>query len=362
MKFLTIFILLTNLCFGQTEKKIKSIREKVIFLNDSIQNYKLFEMDGDYGHSGFISPEATTSRFNQHWYNEYFVHYLNNQRNYNEKGLLISEDWFYKDDNLISSYSYNYTEFDSLARIKETNTDNTDYITTDLTYNYKNLLRSELTYWSEDSQNFSLKLNEYDESGIKLIKESFFSEEGHHRSNFYSYNNEKNTIIVKEHVPNVWSTYDAKSYYQKPDSIGTYYTKYIKYFDKSSQLIKVLYFSPPSYNSDSKLNRSIFYKYDNSKNIIEQKFIYPYSNEEYIYQKKFDNENKLIWEKDDDGNIKEYFYDAKKRIKKLVITNKNGVVEVTFKYRFDKFENWIEQTKIINGIERFIWKREIVYY
>lgn len=334
----------------------------MFFINDSVQNYKLFEWDGDYGHSGFKTPKGTMSQFNRHWYNESFVHYLNNSRNYNEKGLLVSEDWFDKKDELIASFSYNYTEFDSLTRINETNSFLNDHIMTAITYNHKNFKQSELRHFINDSQNFSLRLIDYDESGTKKIKESYYSQEGYHRANFYSYDKEKSKIIIKGHIPSVWSVYDTENYHQKPDSIGTYYTRNIKYLNTSNQVIKELIFLEPEYNSEINLSRTVFYKYDNSSNLIEQKSLYASSDNEFIDSKKYDKENKLIWEKEASGIEKEYFYDEKKKIKKLVIRERNKIVNVTFKYKYDKAGNWIEQTKIINGKERFVWKRDIIYF
>jgi predicted metal-dependent phosphoesterase TrpH len=33
-----------------------------------------------------------------------------------------------------------------------------------------------------------------------------------------------------------------------------------------------------------------------------------------------------------------------------------------FEYKFDDKNNWIEQSKYINGKKLYVWKRKIIYY
>jgi hypothetical protein len=164
MKYLFLFILFSTVSFSQIRiKKIKSTREKIEFINDSIQNYKLFSIDGDYGHSGFTGPIYTTERFHQHWYNETFVHYINNIRFFDEKGNLVEEHWFDKSSDTVGSYKYFYTEFDSLSRTITSNRFN-DIYTEDISYNYNKKKQSKLQYWSNDTQFFNLEQFSYDDN------------------------------------------------------------------------------------------------------------------------------------------------------------------------------------------------------
>ncbi|REE07657.1 YD repeat-containing protein [Winogradskyella pacifica] len=105
--------------FGQQKDtiygKVKSIREKVIFLTQR-ENPRLFEIDGDYGHSGFMGPESTISRFKNIWYSTNFCYYINYERHYNENGLLIEDIWYDKKDSLENYYRYEYDKQDRRVR------------------------------------------------------------------------------------------------------------------------------------------------------------------------------------------------------------------------------------------------------
>ena len=73
---------------------VKEIREKVIFLTE-VENPQLLYYD-DYGHSGFMGPESTISRFKDTWYTSNLSYYINYERNFDTKGNIISDKWFGK--------------------------------------------------------------------------------------------------------------------------------------------------------------------------------------------------------------------------------------------------------------------------
>ena len=74
---LSVSFLLLSFSYGQQKDtiygKVKSIREKVIFLTER-DNPKLNEIDNDYGHSGFIGPESRISQFKDIWYSTNFCY------------------------------------------------------------------------------------------------------------------------------------------------------------------------------------------------------------------------------------------------------------------------------------------------
>ena len=371
MKSIVILLLIMpNLLVSQIDRlkgKVKSTNEKIIFVNDSIQNYKLYSFDGDYGHSGFNSPKLTLKRFHQNWYNEAFVHYINNKRNYNEKGLLISESWFNKDDKKIASYEYQYTEFDSLSRIKEFNRYDDESRFTNISYNYYKNVQSVLDFWGNDTKNFSLLLFEFDSS--KKVKEQSLSEEGMHAEKFYLYNKDEllNKIII--HKPTIWATRDSKSYYEKKDSIGTYFCSTIKYYNNKKQLIEENTFSEPSYDTGSEMDKKNFYQYDETGNCIEVRRTLNYSELVHIHKKTFDKKNRVVKESDTTLNHKgfwdykkEFIYNKKDELVQLIIKSNNIITYIDFKYKYDSYDNWIEQTKYINNKRLFVWRREIEYF
>jgi hypothetical protein len=75
----------------------------------------------------------------------------------------------------------------------------------------------------------------------------------------------------------------------------------------------------------------------------------------------FEKNLTLNYESDFDDE-KEYFYNSRNELKKLIVRNKKNEAVVTFEYKYDEFDNWIEQTKFYNGKKLFVWKRQITYY
>lgn len=368
MKYLILLIFITSISFSQTEiKKIRSTREKIEFINDSIQNYKLFSMDGDYGLSGFTGPKYTIKRFHQHWYNQTFVHYINNVRFFDDKGKLVEEHWFDKKNDTLGSYKYFYTEFDSLSRTITYNRFD-DIKVENISYNHFKKKQSELNYWQNDSKNFRLEQFGYDEN-LNLKKKTLIYEEGLSDTHFYNYdkNNLLTEIIVN--VPLVWDKYDSKSFYQRKDSIGTTYLQSKFIYNDKKQLIKKIDFSAPDYNSVTELKNTTFYEYDSFGNVIETTNIRANSKTIFKNVKKYNSDVKIILDKDFTLNFessldneKEYFYNRKNELKKLIVRENKFKAIVTFDYKYDEFGNWIEQTKFYNGKKLFVWKREITYY
>lgn len=369
MKFiLFIFILFSQIVFSQkidSSKKIKSTREKIHFINDSIQNYKLFEIDGDYGHGGFTGPKSTIKRFHQHWYNETFVHYINNKRSFNEKGLLIHEDWFDKIDEKIASYDYTYTEFDSLSKIREYDRFDEEHIT-QISY-FGKKIQSVLSYWSNDTQNFTLTFNNYDDKdNIKLVEH--LNRDGHGIDKHYVYDKLGRLEKVINHTPFVYKELEGKSYTTVRDSAGVFYNSFINRYDNNNKLIEKNEFSHPDYKNESIIVRKIFYKYDKNDNLIEIKRTPMRSKMIYLNSFKYDSKKRKIFEANHSAdeiqpyqNQKESIY-KKDELKRLYIVYDGRKYIVEFNYKYDSFGNWVEQTKSINGKKLFIWSREIEYY
>lgn len=345
--------------------KVKSTSEKIIFVNDSIQNYKLFSFDGDYGHGGFISPKSTIRRFNHNWYNDAIADYINNRRNYNQKGLLISEDWFDKKNKKIASYEYQYTTFDSLSRIRKFNRFDDDRIT-NISYNYSNNVQSALDYRSNSSENFSLLLYQY-ENSIK-VKEKFLNQEGISREKLYSYNKDGLLHKIIEHKPTIWAKLDSESYYEKKDSIGTYYCSRIKFYNDKKLLIEENTFSQPEYNSESQLRNKVLYVYDERGNCIEERRSSAHSELVSIYKKIFDGKNRVIeeshiaWNENDSSYKKEFIYNEKGELIRLNFDYNGNVKHVDFKYKYDSYDNWVKQTKYVDNKKMFVLRRQIEYY
>ena len=90
--------------------KVKSIREKVIFLDEKQQNYNPVGISGDYGHSGWNRKTGKNSQFNIWWYNTPLVHYINYYKKFDRNNNLIKEEWYFKNQNIVISYLNTYNE------------------------------------------------------------------------------------------------------------------------------------------------------------------------------------------------------------------------------------------------------------
>jgi hypothetical protein len=351
-----------------SEKKLKSTKEKLFFVNDTIQNTNFLYYD-DYGHGGFSGPKGTLYRFVNYWENEVNVNYINNKKDFNLKGLLTKEVWFNKKDSLIAYYEYEYTNFDSLSKVKWSLHNDEYFNFINFNYNNKNRVESILKNSETDSE-FMLQYVKYD-SVFNVIKIEHYEEFGYNYSTIYKFNKNDLNFEISEHHPYVFTlSENGISYGSKEDSIGVKYLIEKKYFNIKKQLIRHDFFTTPNYKTQNNLNRFFEYEYDKNDNLILSKSAIVSSNYGYFKTKKYDKMNRLSYEKyinkyNDSLSlyyIKEYFYNNKNELLKLIIFENNIKTVVKYDYLYDKFNNWIEKTKIVNGKKLFIWKRGIEYF
>jgi hypothetical protein len=351
-----------------SEKKLKSTKEKLFFVNDTIQNTNFLYYD-DYGHGGFSGPKGTLYRFVNYWENEVNVNYINNKKDFNLKGLLTKEVWFNKKDSLIAYYEYEYTNFDSLSKVKWSLHNDEYFNFINFNYNNKNRVESILKNSETDSE-FMLQYVKYD-SVFNVIKREHYEEFGYNYSTIYKFNENDLNLEISEHHPYVFTLAEnGSSYGSKEDSIGVKYLIEKKHFNKKKQLIRHDFFTTPDYKTENNLNRYFEYEYDKNNNLILSKHSIVSSNYGHIKTKRYDKMNRLIYEKYinkyNDSlslyHIKEYFYNNKNELLKLIIFENNIKTVVKYDYLHDKFNNWIEKTKIVNGKKLFICKRDIEYF
>nr|WP_321221201.1 hypothetical protein [uncultured Psychroserpens sp.] len=343
--------------------KVKSVREQLTFLDKNYQNLKLFSDEGDYGHHGFLNADFTINRFHNWWYNTPHVHYTNYYKEFNEKGKPINEIWFYKNGDTVTTYKYKYDKEDNLTQIKDI-FEVDEYTCRNFTYNHKNKISSSIYYASYDPNLYSYTTYVYD-SISNLIKIKRFDEDGECPSRSYVYDEKGRKIkeiINKSYV----YIKEGRTTRSKKDSIGLTKIK-VKYsYDSNNNLLETQHYDYGSYdNLPSKPSRKIQNVY---KNNLLKKVLYVRdtvdSFTEYFYdnQKRKIKEIRTVPENRDRNSSKEYFYDKKGNIKKLIYTEKDKPVIIDFEYSFDNHNNWIKQTKSINGKKLFIWTRNIIYY
>lgn len=404
MKQIILILLLffSNILFSQLKDtvfgKVKSIKEELLFLDKNRQNYRLFSTDGDYGHSGFISNNATKQRFYNNWYHSAFVHYLNYSKEFNEKGKPTKEIWHYKDGDTVTIYDYVYDKNENLIQIKESDPYDNSYKVTNYSYNeYRNNLQSEIRYYSDSPEIFSYAYYIYDKKDFsKVIETNSYNNEGAQSGSKFIYD-EKGKIIKKirkdfweyEYFNDGSSIYYRGNFGKEKIVEENYYnengelTEIWKYRNKPKDENQVELGSKTKnyFSNNGQLERKIFttdndiltslndYKYDNKGRIIEEIYVhkrYGMNKDDIIYDvKKIKLEDVKIPENEFIvSRMLKYKYDNYNLIM-LVETEsfeKTVTTNCRFEYIFDENKNWIEQTKYINGEKLYVWKRKINYY
>lgn len=175
---------------------------------------------------------------------------------------------------------------------------------------------------------------------------------------YKSNNNLDNNYIFKyddrgNNIEGIW--------YKSDGSLDDRYT--YKYDDKGN---KVEY---KEYNSDGILEEEYTWKYNDNGNIIEK------------YRYNFDGklEKEYTWKYDDNGNLVEFnIYNSDGKLEEYIILeyddngnlvediwyNSDGSIykKYTYKFKFDKKNNWIERIEYIDDTPNSIIEREIEYY
>ena len=377
--------------------KVKSVKEEIVFLDKNKQSYRIFNTDGDYGHSGFISNEATKDRFYSNWYHSSFVHYLNYYKEFNIKGKALNEIWYYKNGDTLSRYEYTYNEKDKLIQIKEFDGfDKNEFSVLNYTFDdYSNLLKSKLRYYSDETNYYTLEYFMYDKEKRLIETNSINSDAIKSGFKFeYDYLGRKLKKIRKDYYE--YNYFDDGSSSYGPVNYSNDKLSELYIYDDKNKLKEILHYyniyknanevnliskTKNYYNENGLLSRKITtnekdtlnslieYKYDKRNRLIE---------ENYIHKRFIENKEDMIFDKKN-INIKEiklpkfefvvsrklkYKYD-KENIVELIVTeifDKPITTKCSFEYKFDDKNNWIEQLKYINGKKLYVWKRKIIYY
>lgn len=331
---------------------VRSVREKLIFLDSVRQNYKLFANEDEYGHHGFMSREFTIKRFNTFWYTLPIVHYMNYYREYNDKQRITSETWFYKDNSFLTKYEFAYDDEGNL--ITERKSDEFgEIITKQWGYDHKNRVATLLK--SYKTGGFTFLGYQYNSSG-QLIATNAYRENEKAIDRKFEYESGKLVRVYhtlpyklipgddpkyKTKIHGEWDTYLYEEYQYDEYGNKTAVTNYSSVIEGTNDLPSVVH-----------------YIYDENHNMIAN------SGSPRIFS--FDEKNRIVMEKLVERTGKEmiqskYLYKNENLIK-LLYTEDGKTTTVTFSYKFDDHNNWTEQIKSINGKPLYVRRRKIVYY
>lgn len=351
--------------------KVKTIREKVEFLTE-IENPQFLYYD-DYGHSGFMGPESTISRFKSTWYSTQFCYFINYERHFNRKGKITEDIWFTKKDSFMDSYKYKYDKKDRLAR----KIDSSKYAVGTETHYYTNDYHENIIYVHFEYDIFSYKYKRFDKEG-KLVRLKSHDEYGNTDEYIYKYNVDGKLLYRVYKNPNSWKKIGEKSWsYGAHDSIGNIYNDFVYKYDESNRLIQRQRFDlyeDEENHKEPKLVENTFFEYDKNNNILLTKYINGYIKVKPTFNhSEYDKKNRLIKryccsEKESDAKRIEKYEYSNNEITSLEYTEESWpskemkTYQVDFEYKYDDKGNWNEIIKKVDGKELYKWVRQIEYY
>ncbi|GAK90379.1 hypothetical protein JCM19297_2391 [Nonlabens ulvanivorans] len=403
----------SNFTYGQTDNtkeplsgEVKSMRVTIEFVSDSIQNLKLFSIDNDYGHTGFISPAAVKSNFNSIWYETTATRYLNYYQERDKKDRIIKELWLNKKDELIEDYRYFYNDNSNLKQENtiskfEKNLIIEKYCDFQKYYFKENLLirKIEEDYW-KDKEDFDTYI--YDKNKKLINKFRYYSNpENSHRMDGELYRYEDTLLIKATPYDYSNSQYDQGREYkydEKHRLIEIYQLLYYKWVTEDDTL-KRRYSSIPlkklhrtlEYDDNNNIVKEVLYNDDNSNNdsikhfkTIDRRFknnlevniktSYSITKDELsvsLIEKEFDDSNRIIsylrYFKDVLNAERHYTYNSQNDVISIQLVSydeSNAITKnkIDFKFEYDSHGNWIQQIKSVDGQPLFIWHRKIEYY
>lgn len=371
-KIICILIFLFHFnAFAQNDTlidNVKSVSEKIVYLiEEPTLEENCLDCDSNsfyqFGYVSINNPEDYEAFFNNYWRTTAGCTYKNFYKEFNLKKQKTKEIWFDYDNSKKEQFLYEYDNNNN--KIRSINISNESYYQVDnFHYDNKNRLISENSSYTNS---YIYKINNHDKLD-RIIKTDYYDENGFNYSAFFSYDDIENSVLIennleivktKDSITNIKTSAIATSLEKKPT--------HKKYFNKDNKLIE-----HHKYNFDKKLNKHYIYEKDINTYLKDKVIKRQAIHEDYTIVENFDyNEfNKLkkyskITPWKENNIVREYFYINKllSRIEiKNQVNNKKNKTILTFEYKFDEKGNWIEQTKSVNSIPTFIWKRKIKYY
>ena len=374
MKYLfSIFILISFCVKSQKFQDTiignpKYVREYVSFLTEK-QNPQ-FLYNSDYGHEGFLGNEFTKKEFKEIWFNYDFVYYINYEKFYKKinNSLLIKENWFYKDHSFLASFSKEFYNGKLTKLVLDSSAVNR-YKTIFINYKNRNPKQIRLMKFSK-TKDYNTRKYFFKKNQLKKISRYVNGRKQYDSVFVYDKKN-----LVEEYVlhKRKWKNIDNNQRCFCEDPVGVKEMIKKNYFDEKNNLIKVENYKLSEDNTNY-LNSKVEYKYDDNKLIFKQDFWRDWNSAlnktelkkgtKTIYEYKFGKLlKKLSYTDNQSLNMSTtYYYDDNDNISKIEFFDNENCFEVTFRYRFDENNNWIEIIKNVNGKDLYMWNREIEYY
>ncbi|MDV7698900.1 hypothetical protein N6B72_18380 [Chryseobacterium soli] len=382
-KLLLLFIFSCALFNSQVIKdsvlgKPKSVKEYVIFLNDS-GPFTFLKGDDAYGHAIIMRPKNLRNSMRNSWFETDFCRYIYNETFFDKNRNITKEIWYHKSGDIVDDYDYMYDDLNRLTIQKTKN-------------NY-----SETTsrYFYEGNSKTAKFKEYYSKSKDEPLKKFVGNLESSKPLFITKFDTISKTDSIFAITNDIWRKVGERSYTRAEDSV--YYRKLsrVKIYDNQYKVIEEKFFNYKDDYQNKKitLTRHLKYEYDKPGNVIKQtdfkdgKF-YSYimfGNGKIVREERIDSYGKTIYTiytytKDQKLERKTTYYKDKvwyeirfeyknNYITKLFYLDKFGHEDeqieptvISFKYIFDKQKNWKEVIKNVDGKDLYKWVRIIEYY
>ncbi|WP_374365301.1 hypothetical protein [Cloacibacterium sp.] len=298
------------------------------------------------------------------------MYYINYEKFYKKinNSLLIKENWFYKDHSFLASFSKEFYNGKLTKLVLDSSAVNR-YKTIFINYKNRNPKQIRLMKFSK-TKDYNTRKYFFKKNQLKKISRYVNGRKQYDSVFVYDKKN-----LVEEYVlhKRKWKNIDNNQRCFCEDPVGVKEMIKKNYFDEKNNLIKVENYKLSEDNTNY-LNSKVEYKYDDNKLISKQDFWRDWNSAlnktelkkgtKTIYEYKFGKLlKKLSYTDNQSLNMSTtYYYDDNDNISKIEFFDNENCFEVTFRYRFDENNNWIEIIKNVNGKDLYMWKREIEYH
>ncbi|MBP0612045.1 hypothetical protein J8J42_03165 [Chryseobacterium sp. cx-311] len=383
-KFGLILFLICSYCKAQVMRDSimgdpKYVKEYVVFLNNS-GPYTFMQGDSEYGHAIITTPENLRASMRRSWFESDFCRYTNNETYYDKDGKITAETWYYKSGEILRDYNYKY---DSLGRLMKKKS-KSKYSTSEEKFIYAGISKKlkfteSHTKWENEPTKTYFNNREFDTPFI-LTK-------------FDTLSRTDSIFTVTDFI---WKKVGENSFQRGYDSVFRQKLTQVNYYDKDFQIKESKFYD---YETDY-YNKKLFQKghtkfeRDSLGRIIKEtqlqddKYTYLILDESGKYHEEikkggYASVSSTQYTYFDDGKLNRkthyyqgnlqhqirFEYDKHNQIKKLFYLDNWGENKkdrnptmTIFKYKLDKYNNWIECIKNVDGEDLYLWKREIQYY
>lgn len=314
---------------------------------------------------------------------------------FNKNGEGLEYNWYDSDGELESKQKYNkkdlydeYTFYNSKGDITEMSKTEYDDKGTkihskhynsegNLDYIFKNNEKGqniEFTNYNSNGTVRDLNTYKYNEYGKQTEKKTYEPDENGTLQLKYTfdlvYDEKRNLIRESRYYPNGYIFYEHNYKYDDNNNllehIDHFQDKYIFKYDINGKEIEKIWYR---HQLGNKLLKTFKSKYDENGNKIEN---ITYNSEGNLIFKetyKYDENGNIIcytkFEPDRGYDFKiSYKYDINRNViqSKHLNSEGNSNYENTFKFKFDKKNNWIERIKYEYGRPKYMIERNIEYY